>query len=158
MRLIAAIFFSLAVLAMVELVLVVWLWDKVGFINMVLLVFGTGMLGAIIARKNAREAFRALMEGRLPSTGAARQIFDAVAFFIAAALLIIPGIVSDIAGLLLLLPMTRKMLFERYVGKIFPRASASGQDNISAHESFRQTRQVNGDTGQVIDIKAEKVD
>ncbi len=142
-RMIAAIFISLALLAMLELVFVAWLWDKVGFANMLLLVLGTGIVGALIARKNAREAFMVLLDGGMPSSKAAKQLFDAVAFFIAAVLLIIPGIISDIAGLMILLPLTRKLLFERYVRKIFPGFPTSGQ---------------HGDNGHAIDIKAEKMD
>lgn len=143
---------------MLELVLVVWLWDKVGFANMLLLVFGTGIVGALIARKNAREAFKVLLDGKIPSSGAARQIFDAVAFFIAAALLIIPGIISDIAGLLLILPFMRKILFDRYVREIFP-VSGRGQGNKAWVKMTRtQSRQVAEDKDPVIDVAAEAVE
>ena len=88
-----------------------WLLFEVGsFIGAgwtIALVVGTGALGAWLAR---REGFKTLQEfmrqserGLLPG----QQIFDGLAIFAGGALLMTPGIATDLFGFLLLLPPSR---------------------------------------------------
>ena len=78
-----------------------------GFGVTVAVIILTGVLGAALARMeglrvltNARREFAA---GRLP----ADSLLDGVLILIAAALLVTPGVMTDIAGLLLLAPVSR---------------------------------------------------
>ncbi|MNC79575.1 phage T7 F exclusion suppressor FxsA [compost metagenome] len=57
-----------------------------------------------------------LAKGELPTD----SILDGICIFIGGALLLLPGFLSDIIGLLLLIPLTRgiaKLLLFRYISK-----------------------------------------
>jgi len=90
-----------------EFTLLIEIGRRLGTINTLLLIFGTGILGAYLARL---EGFRILYRiqrdissGTIPS----EQILDGVLVLIAGLVLITPGLLTDIAGLLLLFPPTR---------------------------------------------------
>lgn len=96
--------------AIAELTLLVKIGGQIGALPTVLLVLGIGMAGAWLAR---REGFRAvsrirmdLAEGRLPGD----STIDAVLVLAAGVFMIIPGLLSDVAGLILLIPPTRALL------------------------------------------------
>ncbi len=91
-----------------------WLLFEVGSIIgagwTIVLVVGTGFVGAWLAR---REGFKTLQEfmrlsqgGQLPG----QQIFDGLAIFAGGALLMTPGITTDLFGFLLLLPPSRAVI------------------------------------------------
>lgn len=157
MPILIAMFLSLAFLAVLEFFSIAWIWQKIGGFNTLVIVLGTGIIGAFIARKNAKEAFRRLLKGNTSTSGPAKQMFDAVAFFLAAALLIIPGIITDVAGLIILLPFTRSFLFNKYL-----KNSAADQQFSSGYktaQNFRNYKQKPlDDSESVIDIQAEDVD
>ena len=90
-----------------EFALLIEIGRRLGTIETLILVFGTGVLGAYLARL---EGFRILYQirrdldlGRVP----AEQLFDGVLVLIAGIALITPGLLTDAAGLLLLFPPTR---------------------------------------------------
>jgi UPF0716 protein FxsA len=74
------------------------------------LVIGTGALGAWLARREGLRAVRRFVDesnrGVLPGVA----IFDGVAIFLGGALLLTPGIVTDLIGFVLLLPPTRALV------------------------------------------------
>ena len=95
------------VIPIVEFALLIEIGRRLGTIETLLLIFGTGVVGAYLARL---EGFRILYRiqrdvqaGIVP----AEQLFDGVLVLIAGVVLITPGLLTDIAGLLLLFPPTR---------------------------------------------------
>ena len=66
------------------------------------------MLGAMLLRAQGRTVWRrfnaALSEGRMPH----REVMDGVLVIFGGAFLITPGFITDIFGVLLLLPPTRR--------------------------------------------------
>ncbi|WP_453994485.1 FxsA family protein [Bacillus nitroreducens] len=74
----------------------------------ILLIILTGILGAWLAKKQGLETIgraRQQMEyGQVPG----EAILDGICIFIGAVLLLTPGYISDLIGLLLLIPGTRK--------------------------------------------------
>jgi len=91
-----------------EFAILIEIGRRLGTIETLLLVFGTGILGAWLARL---EGFRILYQirqdldaGRAP----AGHVFDGVLVLVAGIVLITPGLLTDLAGLLLLFPPTRR--------------------------------------------------
>ena len=153
---IAIIFFFLILLILAELYCLVSLSEIIGFWESVAIILSTGIIGAVIARKNAKIALTNLLKGRFSSTPE-KQIFDAISLFTAAALLLIPGLITDIAGLFLLLPWTRNRLFNKL--KINKLGQRQGQNQPSSstcrqHNSSGKRPAANS----VIDIDAEEVE
>jgi UPF0716 protein FxsA len=96
-----------------ELVLLIKLGQVVGLWPTLGLVLFTGFAGAALARA---EGFRVLLSvqrelaaGRLPS----RALLDGISVLVGAALLLTPGVLTDVAGFLLLLPPTRRWVQRR---------------------------------------------
>jgi UPF0716 protein FxsA len=95
---------------LVELALLVKLGMLIGFWPMVGVVLAVSFLGLLLARSQGVRVLRAmqrdLAEGRLP----APRLLDQALVFAGGVLLVLPGLVSDVAGLALLLPPTRSLV------------------------------------------------
>jgi UPF0716 protein FxsA len=98
------------VLPIVEITLLVKLAGGIGWLPTIALVLGAGMAGAAIARV---EGFRAAMRvrsqvarGVLP----ADEMFDGLLVAVAGGLLVLPGILSDVLGIVLLVRPTRRLV------------------------------------------------
>lgn len=93
-----------------DLVVLVRLGSVVGFLPTLALVLGTAVLGkALVCAQGTRavaELRRELSAGHVPG----RQMLDGFAILLGGALLIAPGLLSDLAGLTLLFPPTRRLL------------------------------------------------
>lgn len=95
-------------LPIIELALLFKLHGAVGFVPTVLLVLLTGVVGAaLVRRQGIAILFRIQQEmgqGNLP----APQMMDGVMVLIAGALLVTPGLITDVTGFLLLVPFVRE--------------------------------------------------
>lgn len=82
----------------------------IGGWNTVLLVIVTGLLGAWLAKQQGVQVFRTLQfqlsRGQMPT----ETIIDGVLILVGGILLLLPGFVSDVIGLIFLIPYTRMML------------------------------------------------
>ena len=77
------------------------------------IVISTGLIGASLARHQGAQAWRRLSgdlrSGKLPTDSG----LDAVLILIAGIVLITPGVLTDVAGILLLGPLTRGIARQR---------------------------------------------
>ena len=101
------LFLAFTLIPMIELYLLIKLGAVIGAFNTLLLVILTGATGAYLARLQGLQVmFRVrerLQKGEMP----AEDMLDALIIFIAGIVLLTPGLLTDIAGLLLLLPSIR---------------------------------------------------
>jgi UPF0716 protein FxsA len=101
------LFLAFTLIPFVELYLLIELGTTIGPLYTLLLVILTGAIGAYLARLQGLGALlrvRArLQQGETP----AEEMLDALIIFVAGIVLLTPGLLTDIAGLLLLLPATR---------------------------------------------------
>jgi UPF0716 protein FxsA len=92
-----------------EIYLIVRVGGLIGLWPTVLLLLASSLAGALLLRHQGRaamDAFRsALDQGRIP----AREAFDGALVIFGGALLLTPGFLTDLLGLLLLLPPTRDL-------------------------------------------------
>lgn len=97
-------------LPLIELVLLIKIGSYIGTLATVALILATGALGAFLARSQGLEALRQLRvetaAGKLP-TG---PLVDGVVILLAGAVLLTPGVLTDILGFLCLAPVFRKFL------------------------------------------------
>ena len=88
------------------------LGDAIGIIPTLLLLAADSVLGTVLLRSQGRAVWKrfneAMAAGRMPQ----REIQDGVAVIFGGAFLITPGFLTDIFGLLLLLPPTRAVLLK----------------------------------------------
>lgn len=96
------------VVPLVELAILVQLGTMIGFWPTIGLVVATGFAGAWLAKSQGFRAFAAiqtdLREGRTP----AEHLLDGLLILVGGVVLLTPGLLSDIAGILLLLPPSRR--------------------------------------------------
>ena len=104
----------------VELALLLWMADAVGWVHTLLLVLGTGVLGAALARwQGVRTAFRIQQEmasGKVPGDA----LVDGLLILVAGAVLLTPGVLTDACGFALLIPPVRQS-FKRALKRWFER-------------------------------------
>jgi UPF0716 protein FxsA len=97
-------------LPIAELYVIIRVGEAIGFIPTLILLVLDAVLGSMLWRHQGRAAWvrfnRALAENRLPH----KEVFDGVLIIFGGALLITPGFLSDILGLILLIPPTRAIV------------------------------------------------
>jgi UPF0716 protein FxsA len=108
------------VVPLAELYLILKIGDLLGWAPTLAILAADSLLGAALLRAQGRAVWRrfneALAAGRMPH----REVQDGVLVIFGGAFLITPGFLSDILGLLLLLPPTRGVLrriIMRRIGK-----------------------------------------
>lgn len=131
-RLPALVLVGFFVIILVEVSLLVWVSNLIGWWTLAALMVST-LLGAFLLQREWRKAWRQLSEslktGSLPSGRTA----DAVLVLLGGFMLIMPGFLTDIVGLLLLLPFTRpwvRSVLGRWVGRSVARHTASPRDMV----------------------------
>ena len=98
------------VLPLAELYLIYTVGDAIGVIPTLLFLAADSVIGSLLLRSQGRAAWRrlneALAEGRMPH----REVQDGVLVVFGGAFLITPGFITDVIGLLMLLPPTRPLV------------------------------------------------
>ena len=109
----------------IELALLIYVGTRIGALYTVLIVLGTAVIGGILTIQQGRATLRHMLDnlarGILPSM----ELLDGVLILAGGFLLIMPGLIGDAAGLLLLLPPTRKVA-GRILVKLFSRKLQQG--------------------------------
>ena len=102
---------------LIEIYLFIKVGSQIGAFNTILLIFITAVLGVWYARyegfNTMRSGISQLVKNELPFY----EIISGAAIAFAALLLIIPGFATDILGVLLIFPYTRKLIFYKYSKK-----------------------------------------
>jgi UPF0716 protein FxsA len=133
-----------------ELALLVWLGRRVGLVPTVALILVTGVLGAALARWQGLatlDRFRvAMATGRPPH----REVVDGVLILVAGAVLLTPGLLTDAAGFLLLVPAVRRRVRDRLVATVRRRllAARGGDPAWAAQETVEAEFRVLGADGE----------
>lgn len=114
----------------VELVLLIEIGKRIGTLETLALIVITGVLGAALAKRQGlgvlRKAQAEAAAGRLP----AAALVDGVMILLAGAVLITPGVLTDLFGFLCLIPVTRGWI-KSLLWRWFKRAVRRGQVRMS---------------------------
>lgn len=108
------LFLAFTLVPLLELYLLIKIGAYMGALNTLVLVILTGFAGAYLARMQGMQTLHRvrsqLQQGIMP----AEDLIDAVIIFAAGIVLLTPGLLTDIAGLLLLFP-TSRFHFKRWL-------------------------------------------
>jgi UPF0716 protein FxsA len=111
------------VVPLAELAVIIAVGKTIGVLATLLLLLLFSLCGAWLAKREGLAAWRrfqlAMAEGRVPT----REVADGAMVLLAGALLLVPGFVTDLIGLVLLLPATRA-LARRWVPALARRRAA----------------------------------
>ena len=94
-----------------EIYLLIEMGDQVGAINTVALIFLTAIIGLYFAKHQGLQTLKSGMVNLYQNKIPIYEMMSGASIAIAALLLIIPGFFTDLIGFLLLVPVTRKILF-----------------------------------------------
>ena len=97
----------------VEIYLFIKVGSEIGAFNTILLIFITAFLGIIYARYEGFNTLKSGMSQIVKNQVPAYEIISGAALAFAAILLILPGFATDLVGLLIIFPPTRKLIFKR---------------------------------------------
>jgi UPF0716 protein FxsA len=111
------------VVPLAELYVILKVGDAIGAVWTILLLAADSVLGSLLLRAQGRSVWRrfndALAQGKMPH----REVVDGVLVIFGGAFLITPGFLTDIVGLLLLLPPTRAVIRRTLVRRLGRRAT-----------------------------------
>ena len=112
---------------LLELYVILQVGEAIGVLPTIAILIADSVLGSVLMRSQGRLAWQrfnlAVAEGRVP----AREAIDGVLVVFGGALLLTPGFVTDVFGLLLLLPFTRPLLRRLLVRRFAARMVASAR-------------------------------
>ncbi len=136
-----------------ELYVIIQVGGAIGVVPTLAILVGDALLGSFLLRHQGRAAWvrfnRALNEGRMPH----KEVLDGVLIIFGGALLLTPGFLTDIVGLILLIPPTRagvRAFLTRLVrGRVSmgPRAGMWGYGRVRDGRARRRPAQGAGPAG-----------
>jgi len=95
---------------LLELALLIWVGTQIGMMTTIAIVVLTGILGATLARLQGVATWKRFQQrtasGELPH----EDLIDGLLILIAGAVLLTPGLLTDVAGFLLLVPPARAVI------------------------------------------------
>ena len=125
------------IVPLIELYLLITIGGVIGVAPTIAIVLGTGVLGAWLARWQGLAVLRRVNEemaaGRLPTDA----LIDGLLVLVAAAVLLTPGLLTDTAGFVLLVPASRAVIRKAVAAAIARRVQVGEPDVIDA-EWFRE--------------------
>ena len=110
------------VVPIVELYVIIQVGQAIGVLPTLALLLADAVLGSLLLRHQGRGAWRRFNEALAQRRFPAREVADGVMIAVGGTLLLAPGFVTDLFGLILLIPPTRaivRRLLGTYVGRRF---------------------------------------
>ena len=101
----------IVIIPIIEIYLFIKIGAFIGAFNTILLIFLTAFLGIIYARYEGLNTLKSGFSQIIQNETPLYEILSGATLAFAALLLILPGFATDIIGLLLIFPPTRKLLF-----------------------------------------------
>ena len=102
---------------LLEIYLFIKIGSQIGAFNTVLLILTTAILGVAYARYEGFNTLKSGMSQLIKNELPIYEIVSGATLAFAALLLILPGFATDIIGILLVIPFTRKIILSRFVKK-----------------------------------------
>ncbi|MBN1604349.1 MAG: FxsA family protein [Chitinispirillaceae bacterium] len=107
MKLFRTLLLAFTIIPLIELYLIITIGTYIGVWNTIFIVFFTGVLGAWLAHRQGLSVLSRIKSilsmGKMPTD----ELIDGVMILIAGILLITPGVLTDLTGIFLLIPVFR---------------------------------------------------
>ena len=111
------VFFLIIIVPIIEIYLFIKIGSQIGAFSTISLILLTAIIGVIYVRyegfNTLRSAITQLLKNEIPFYEIVSGAFLAVAAF----LLILPGFMTDLIGLLIIFPLTRKFFLKKITSK-----------------------------------------
>ena len=138
------ILLTIILVPVIEIYLLIKIGSQVGAITTIFLIFTTAIMGVYYAKyeglNTLKSGFAQLRKNETP----AYEVISGAAIAFAALLLIIPGFATDILGFLLIFPLSRRLIFNKFSKKF------SKKEN-------KKSNYIDGDFEDIEDDNARKI-
>lgn len=114
------IFSLLVILPFIEVYLLFRFSQYIGFSSAILLVLGTGVVGVTIAKSQGFRTLATIQEKLEQGVIPTKELIESCLLLIAGVLLIVPGILTDCLGLILLVPFIRSRVSQNLINLHHP--------------------------------------
>src|SRR6056300_1272168 len=112
------ILLSILLVPLIEIYLLIKIGSQIGAITTILLIFTTAIVGVYYAKyegiNTLKSGFAQISKNEVPTY----EMISGAAIALAAILLIIPGFATDVIGFLIIFPITRKLIFSKFITKL----------------------------------------
>ena len=112
-----SILFLIILMPIIEIYLFIKIGSQIGAITTILLIFTTAIVGIYYAKyeglNTLKSGFAQLKKNEPPTY----EIMSGAAIALAALLLILPGFATDFFGFLIIFPISRRFIFNRFLTK-----------------------------------------
>src|SRR5215203_3914376 len=145
------------VVPIAELAVIIQVGQEIGVWWTIAILIADSILGSLLMRSQGRIAWRrfneALQRGRPP----AREVLDGVLVIFGGALLLTPGFITDIFGLVFLIPPTRALVRALLVRRFADRMIVAARSRAGAGTNWppRATGRPGDVDGTAVDVDAD---
>jgi UPF0716 protein FxsA len=119
-----------AMVPLAELWLLVWMTERTSLGWTILLVISTGMIGMSLVRWQGMKAWQQVQQDLAGGKSPSQSILSGVLILVAGAFLLTPGLITDTAGFLLLIPQVLGAIAAVVQKKMVGRVVSSAQGSV----------------------------
>ena len=101
----------------IEIYLFIKIGSQIGAFNTILLIIITAIIGVAYVRYEGFNTLKSGISQLVKNEIPVYEIISGATLAFAAFLLILPGFATDLLGILLVIPITRKLILKRYIKK-----------------------------------------
>jgi UPF0716 protein FxsA len=125
------------IVPIIELAVLIQLGRWIGLWPTLAIIAATGILGAALASREGLRAWRALQEDIYQGKVPGRPILDGLSIFSGGALLLTPGLLTDVLGFSLIIKPTRRWLQNKVVNRFGGRLIKQGQVFVQMPQGWK---------------------
>ena len=131
---------------LIEIYLFIKIGSQIGAFNTVLLILSTAVAGVAYARYEGFNTLKSGLSQLVKNQIPVYEIISGATLAFAALLLILPGFATDIIGILLIIPFTRKVMLSKFINK-----------NKKKYESENNKNYIDGDYEDISEDNDKKL-
>ncbi len=131
---------------LIEIYLFIKIGSQIGAFNTVLLILTTAVAGVAYARYEGFNTLKSGLSQLVKNQIPVYEIISGATLAFAALLLILPGFATDIIGILLIIPFTRKAMLSKFINK-----------SKKKYESENNKNYIDGDYEDISDDNDKKL-
>ena len=138
------VLFLIIGIPLIEIYLFIKIGSQIGAFNTVLLILTTAIVGVAYARYEGFNTLKSGLSQIVKNVSPIYEIVSGAALAFAAFLLILPGFATDLIGVLLIIPLTRKIILKKYINK-------------NSHKRKNNNNYIDGDYEDISDDNDKKI-
>jgi UPF0716 protein FxsA len=125
-----SILLSIILIPVIEIFLLIKIGSQIGAITTILLIFTTAIVGVYYAKYEGLNTLKSGFEQISKNKAPTYEMITGAAIAFAALLLIIPGFATDVIGFLIIFPLSRNFLLEKFFSKFKNKERETGKNSF----------------------------